>query len=76
MSMPQELINIILFKWGGLSINEELKEEIVEGCVEYWMNWNYLTKGEEWLDLDEEWDEEEYKQFDNDIDKRILENIK
>ena len=46
-----------------MSMPQELKEEIVDGCVE-------------WLDLDEEWAEEEYKQFDNDIDKRILENIK
>jgi len=75
MSMPQELINIILFKWGGLSINEELKEEIVEGCVEYWLNWNYLTKGNLWWELDTEVDFE-HKEFDNDIDKRMLEMIK
>ena len=31
MYLPQELINMILYKYGGLSIKEELKKEIIAG---------------------------------------------
>ena len=31
MYLPQELINMILYKYGGLSIKEELKKEIIDG---------------------------------------------
>ena len=75
MSMPQELINTILFKWGGLSMKKELKEELMDGYMEFWMNWNYQTKGWEWWDPYEEWDDPEndppYHEYDNDIDTRI-----
>ena len=46
-----------------MKISQELKEEIIEAALEYWIDYNYEVaqgrkEGEEWLDEDEDEAEE------------------
>jgi len=61
-------------------MNSELQNDIFEGAQEYWTNWNYNTKQDQWLDnaFSGEFDEfngtelEHEKVYQNKIDNILM----
>lgn len=57
-------------RFGHPPLPYDLADEIKDASLEYWIEWNANTNGDEWLDNDEDGDENN-KVYGNDIDAKL-----
>tara|TARA_R110000787_G_scaffold279444_1_gene389576 strand:- start:449 stop:670 length:222 start_codon:yes stop_codon:yes gene_type:complete len=48
-------------------------DEINDGALEYWINWNYTTTGVEWMDDEENCGLQHNAIYENKIDEKLEE---